>query len=506
MESKTFHPCLIIDRNLANQEQWESDCNCDCACNQSTDYFPLTAFDELMQNTRIIETEPFLNQFPLPGKEYYLCHSPNCSPILVDESILSILEFFKQPHSVLDALEEAQFGAEREEYLWAIKELFLHRMLRDIQETHENIQHENGTLSAWIHITDRCNLRCDYCYLPHMKKDMSLEVGIRAVDALIVTAKINGFSKLKIKFAGGEPTIKIRLVEEIAEYALKVTKANSIKLEMVLLTNGTLLTQSIISLIKSLGIKVMISLDGLGSYHEQHRSSFVINNSFQKTMEGIELCKKMGVLPYISITLTQENISGLPTLVDWLLKKRLYFGLNFYRENGNEKCTPVLNIDGSTRKAFQEVFAILSTDIPQYSLLTSLTDRANLAYGHLRPCGVGQDYLVIDTEGHVSKCQMDMPNTFTSVNDPNMIQSLRCNTKGFINPSVDEKLACRSCQWKYFCCGGCPLLAFRTSGSYRTKSPYCDIYQELFPQVMQLEGLRLLKHGMLLSPSNQKLL
>ena len=64
---------------------------------------------------------------------------------------------------------------------------------------------------------------------------------------------------------------------------------------------------------------------------------------------------------------------------------------------------------------------------------------------------------------------------------------------GFQNVPVDEKEGCRDCAWRYWCAGGCPLLAYRTAGRSDAPSPYCAVYKALYPDVLRLEGLRLLK-------------
>jgi len=38
------------------------------------------------------------------------------------------------------------------------------------------------------------------------------------------------------------------------------------------------------------------------------------------------------------------------------------------------------------------------------------------------------------------------------------------------------------------------LATYRATGRYDVKSPHCNIYQALFPEVLRLEGLRLLKY------------
>ncbi len=46
----------------------------------------------------------------------------------------------------------------------------------------------------------------------------------------------------------------------------------------------------------------------------------------------------------------------------------------------------------------------------------------------------------------------------------------------------------------YRCTGGCPRLAFQCTGRYDAKSPLCQVYQAILPEVVRLESLRLLKH------------
>jgi uncharacterized protein len=59
---------------------------------------------------------------------------------------------------------------------------------------------------------------------------------------------------------------------------------------------------------------------------------------------------------------------------------------------------------------------------------------------------------------------------------------------------VIEKEGCKTCEWKNWCAGGCPLATHRATGRYDVKSPNCNIYKALFPEALRLEGLRLLKY------------
>jgi uncharacterized protein len=95
----------------------------------------------------------------------------------------------------------------------------------------------------------------------------------------------------------------------------------------------------------------------------------------------------------------------------------------------------------------------------------------------------------------VAKCQLAIKETLSTCDRPDPLGDIRRDRTGLQNPAVDSKHHCRSCLWRYYCAGGCAFLAVRFSKSAGGKSPYCRIFKALIPDVVRLEGLRLLKWG-----------
>ena len=58
-----------------------------------------------------------------------------------------------------------------------------------------------------LHLTDRCNLACRYCYAQHGTSDMTLETALAAVDECT-----RGEENPGIIFFGGEPLLREDLV------------------------------------------------------------------------------------------------------------------------------------------------------------------------------------------------------------------------------------------------------------------------------------------------------
>lgn len=349
-------------------------------------------------------------------------------------------------------------------------------------------------LTAWLHLTDACNLRCDYCYLPHHPQTMPRETAFQAVETLVTLAQNHYYPALKLKYAGGEPLLRFTLLQEIHAHATQRAQQAGIRLETVLLTNGTRLKQEHIAYLRDNHIRLMISLDGVGEWHDVQRHYAGGKPSFAHVEQAIERARTAGLSPHISITLSEKNLPGLPETVSWLLERGLTFSLNFYRENDCASAMRALDSHSPyTCSILEETLSRLEAHPPRHSLLGALTDRASFTASHLHPCGAGRDYLVIRPDGRIAKCQMEMHIPVTSLQAADPLAELHQASDGVQNPPVTQKTDCRTCQWRAYCAGGCPLLTQRLTGRFDARSPYCELYQFLFPRLLRLEALRLIR-------------
>jgi len=464
----------------------------DCACEQVHDDVLFSQVD-CAYTPLGVPAHPII-EIPL-NKPYVALHNPHApqSLIVLNEASRQVLHAFEQPQpiqSVTSRLPELNAG----QVLQTARQLAQLGFLV-AEEDCAPVQAPPVTLTSWLHLTDRCNLRCDYCYLPHVREDMTLETGRAAIDATFLSARTHGFREVKFKYSGGEPLLRFPLVAELHQYAQNLADQHGLSLDGVVLSNGTLLTESLISTLQSLGLRLMISLDGLGELHDRHRRYASGRRSSADVVESIELALAHGLTPNISITISPRTIDGLPEVIAWVLERDSPFSLNFYRENGLSACHADMRLDEERIiNGMLAAYKVIEASLPRHGLLPSLVDRANLASPHLRTCGVGENYLVFDSRGRVSKCQMRMAETVADVSTPDPLAVVRADRTGIQNLPVEEKEGCRDCQWRYWCAGGCPLETYRVTGQYDVKSPHCTIYQSLFPEVLRLEGLRLLKY------------
>jgi len=473
------------------------DCDCsggDCACslpelqNQLLLNDDVRSFD-IMRYVYSLGSE----QLKL-DEEYVVCFGPFHPVTVLNKAAHSIFSSFKQPITVNEARNSASKLWSKENTNATIQKLIAANVLVPEGSTFE-LTETSKTLTAWLHITDRCNLRCTYCYLPHVRKDMSFSVGCAAIDATFRSAEIHGYNHVRLKYAGGEALLCFPRIVELHEYSLKIAEEKGILVSGAILTNGTLLTPKIARSIQSLGLELMISLDGIGKYHDQQRPYAGGHGTFEDVQRAVNAVLEIGLTPHISITVSGQNVAGLPELLSWVLDRKLPFSINFYRENEFSLTHKELLLDEEVMiRGMLNAYQVIKDKLPKYSLLSSIVDRADLSGPHNRTCGVGNNYLVFNYSGGVSKCQMHLNEVVADAHEVDVLSVIRSDKKGIQNMLVEEKEGCRTCEWKYWCAGGCALATFKATGRFDVKSPNCNIYKAIYPEAIRLEGLRLLKY------------
>lgn len=414
--------------------------------------------------------------------------------VILDEAAAAVLDSFAAPQSLSHG--QGIYGCEDAEahaIALVLAELGLLRPLTAVPTSPLDAPH---MLTAWLHITNACNLRCHYCYVNKSDEAMSPETGRAAVDAVFRSAALNGFSGVKLKYAGGEATLNTALIYQLHDYARAVGEKTGVELHEVVLSNGVAISDRFLAFLREERIKLSISVDGVGAVHDAQRAFVNGKGSFMHVQRTVDRAVAQGLNPDLSITVTALNAEHLADAVAFALDRGLRFNLNFFRDNDRTASRADLAAqDQQLIAGVRAAFQVIESRLPRQRLIDSLLDRSAFHAPHERPCGAGDSYLVIDERGGVARCQMEIEHTVTDVMAHDPLALVRAHTDGFQNTTVNEKTGCRDCAWRHWCAGGCPALTFRVTGRNDVKSPYCNVYKTLYPELLRLEGLRLLKWG-----------
>ena len=502
--SRTNEPVAISAIDLPDSGQFlVQDCNeCDCACAVASQESilrgnlilgELPPGEQLVRGTAIFECA-------LDEEHFVLFHTAGSGQaVVVNQPAYQIFRAFDWPTTV----PAGRVAAAREmvgDIDGVLARLYSASVIQRVQERagppFAEPNSSQSSLTAWLHVSNACNLACPYCYVNKSASAMDEPTGIAAVDTVLRSAAAHGFAAVKLKYAGGEASLNRDLVLRLDGYARSRAAGLGLRFDAVLLSNGLRLSSAFVDVLKASGVKIMISLDGVGAAHDAQRPTVAGKPSFISVERTIRRLCAVGHPPHLSVTITARNAAGIADVVRFALEAGLTFSLNFFRDNecaasfADLRYSEAAMIDG-----MRAAFKVIEENLPPWSVLGSVLDRGQLLQPRQRPCGVGQDYVVIDHEGKVAKCHMEIERTLGDVFRDDPVQLVRNDTRTTLNLLVDEKEGCRDCSWKYWCSGGCPVATFRASGRYDVKSPNCGIYQAIYPEALRLEGLRLLKYA-----------
>ena len=428
------------------------------------------------------------------------CHWVVCNPVeevriaVLDEEAYAVLAAFQEPISCEEVPEL------RGPLSTSLLSIFVHlSFLHDLDQplVRPTERRQGSTLAAWLHMTNACNLRCQYCYVAKSQEHMLPETARESVDAIIRSAVRHGYKRVHVKYAGGEALLNAAQVFATHDYALAQAQAHGLRFSATLLSNGTVMTTRMIAQLQARGIRLTLSLDGVGELHDRQRP--YLNGrlgTFALVERSISRLLAAGLRPSINVTVSRQNIAALPTLLQYMLERNLSFRLSYYRENDcSAALTELAFSDAQMIAGMRTALAALERSLPRRRVIDSFIDKGSMAGLHQHTCGMGQNYLVVNQRGGVARCQMELTRVVTTVRRADPLQEVRDVRGGMQSVSVDQKEGCRTCTWRYWCMGGCPFVTYRATGRNDRRSPYCAIYLALFPDLVRLEALRLLAYA-----------
>jgi uncharacterized protein len=489
------HPLLIFD---PARKPWLksdcdcSDCDCDCACATPTSrWYYDNAETHFGEQIKIGEFRAFKVDDELWGG-----YGSQCKFAVFESAVLDFLKCFAVPEVPGPKIFTwaRHWGIKQTEDVYA--NLLHLGFLRPVSKYPEPENNLERVLTAWLEMTRRCNLNCSYCYVPRRNTrehclDLSLETGKQIVLSIIRSAQIHGYRQVKIKYAGGEPLLCFSTVIALHTFAKARAQLSGLEIEGVVLTNGTLLTQSILEALQVADLKLVISLDQLAS--DKQPSARGMSALVE---DAIELALAHSIRPHISVTVSGRNLSGLPSLISWLREHDLPFTLNFYRENEQIDAADLALKSESLISALRSGYRVIESNLPRWSVLNGLLDRVNLAAPRQRVCGAGVNYLAFDVMGQVGRCQMLHREKFAKYDHFDPLGILLKEPKGLQPSLLSERETCIQCVWGVWCGGGCPIVIEQNTGQPTATSPFCRVYKALVPDLLRLEAKRLLwQHG-----------
>lgn len=316
-----------------------------------------------------------------------------------------------------------------------------------------------------FHITGKCNLNCVYCYADsYENENMKLE------DAKDVLNQAENLGSKHVIFTGGESFIHPNF-QEIMEYA------HELAFDIHITSNGSLINKKWADKLKSMDVKVTISLDGSSSgINDPLRG----DGTFEMALNAIKTLVNYDIYTSMRMTLVKDNVSDVSNYLEFAI------------DNGVNRCiiermTLMENMPESKilEPSIEDVVAVFKV-MSEYQniddLLVGTNDPLWLVFRekeitkHLNKdylcggCTAGVAAISVNPNLTVTPCPR-LPINAGDLKKDSM-EDIWNESEVFNNlRNRDLFEGCVSCRFKYVC-GGCRGSAY-AHGSYLGKDPHC---------------------------------
>lgn len=414
----------------------------------------------------------------------------------------SSFSLFRISGALFKAIEELQHGAEVSQAArtCGIREDDLVGNLHKIQE-----KVDRGRASACppglessrerpmalsLHVSNACNLRCVYCYAdggsygrqPRAKMDK--ELAVRSLETMY-----RNFADIdSITFFGGEPALAMDVIELVCRHVKELHargKAARIP-EYSIVTNGTLINDEAIRIIREHKIQVTISVDGPLPIHDQLRPKKDGTGTYRIVKQGFDrIVAEIGQVPKIEATYTRAHLQAGMRMEDLanFLQKEFLFRVGAIVPVHVATGHPVALSDDETNSEIGNfsralIQGLIKDDSPklEHTLLAPIMfflSRRSTRY----MCPVGRTRLTITTDGEIYPCHRLMDPSFLmgTVYDfdyAHPSEQLRRALDRLTYCDKDRNPLCQNCWVKPFCVA-CPGSDIFASNDYRVPERFC---------------------------------
>jgi uncharacterized protein len=331
---------------------------------------------------------------------------------------------------------------------------------------------DNRLKDVVIHVSQKCNLNCIYCYASDLIKNNS-SMAVKLVDKIISqTLSLSKYGLSSVKFLGGEPTLAWHIIERfVKEYKSKSLEKKVSPPQFVIVTNGTIITRRIIDFAHENDIFIWVSLDGPQEIHDQLRPTISGHGSYIKASEAIKKLVHGGVRVGVESVFTKLHFSLGITPQD-LIDHSLSLGVREIQISptvGIWHCCDIIEeirevsvqFEEAARKGIrsyrtQNPYLLRGIDF----ILRGFISQTSEPY----ICGAGRTFMAINYDGEAFPCYLlESPSTsYGYIGETYIPPRYEQVRKRFANNSKAHHSECRKC-WANEICKSCLGTSYQIS-------------------------------------------
>jgi uncharacterized protein len=366
----------------------------------------------------------------------------------------------------------------------------------------------NKNLTIILKVAEICPLACDYCYFFRgQSAAYKNHPNIIQKDVLYSICKIindydsiDKISNTTINFHGGEP---LMVGYEYIEELCCILKENmKTPYDLYLQTNGVLLNERWIELLKKYQIKCGVSIDGPEEYQNLRRKFKDGRGTFDIVDKNIRLCLNNGL--EIGALMVLGESYDPQRIYDYVVKNLGIKNIDVLLPDYTHDTSPVNGVDSFSDCICGLFSAWVNHDDPTVkirmfsSLLDLMMGGEHSILMYFNKVKGSLPVLSISTSGDVTPADelLSLGDDFMYTGTNVLTNDLQEIFAHSVFSKIDKAYEtlpneCSDCCWKNICNGGIILQRYSKKNEFNNKSVYCYVLRKLFSTVASY----LLKNG-----------
>lgn len=346
------------------------------------------------------------------------------------------------------------------------KERMIIEALQEGEFFEECSQRERQLISAYVHVTNRCNLNCAGCYSYDRTRNCKDALSLEKMKDILNQLREAGVQMITI--SGGEPMIRTDIAD-IVRYARCECGFEKINL----ITNGTLMIRDRFLEVKEYIDDLAVSVDG---YDEENPTFLRDEGIFQTIMTSVTAFKEMGFNVSILPTLHRQNINNMEKYFE--LSKRLGVGISFSLMT----CPSDLVEYIPTEEQLYKLSKYFDGSNDTLSARVETMEDFNIVVR--KSCGAGKNIISVGADGSVYPCHM-MHQAEVVIGDLRGSSLAEILDRSEPMPPVEVVNNCSECEYRNLCGGGCKARALLVNDSLRECDPYCEMFRQFYQDFVE---------------------
>jgi len=323
-----------------------------------------------------------------------------------------------------------------------------------LQEENENLLKNKCIGRITLCISNKCNLKCSYCYANGGNYNLPESLMTMNTASKFINFCTTNFDKINsIVFFGGEPLLNPKIIKFVCESFERLYKENKINYIPTwgLITNGTILNDEILNLIRKYIKIITVSIDGPSDLNDFNRKFLNGMGSYSKIAYFIKRIKnETDSLVKFEATYTSYHSQNNWSRAD--VKSFLKKEFNIHgtiSDDINSQNDNNISID-NTETSFPEGF---------FGILRSMAYKK-----YKEMCLIGNNIIAVSADGDIYPCHMNIGKKHLSlgtINGNNFFNSREKYIYSFpyLNKIFKIEKPCINC-WANPICGGCAMRWF----------------------------------------------